>query len=366
MRYKNGEKTSKEQGSFKPLEKFSVKRPYPKNICTEDISIFCDDIENEFDPQPWSKYRNVLMTVSGFAVSKNNLGIWWNRLYRPKPKSLKGHIEKLYKFFAGVRELFLAKDKREFNGAVFCCNKWSSGFFHWMCDVLCRLVYLDESGSKYKIVIPKYIGDKEFVRQTFKIFDNLDFYILAERDILYIHKLLHAKPLVRCCGYEENYINKVRNRMRRCFASGQTILSPAKRIYISREKAGARKIVNEDAVWSYLKMRGFQKVIAEDKPAAEQFRLMSKAQVLISNHGSGLAHMLMMDRGSHVIEIRKRGRTVPNCYFTLASALGINYWYILDKPAGVNKNNSDIIVDVNRIRSLLDSIDDETETKSIS
>ena len=57
--------------------------------------------------------------------------------------------------------------------------------------------------------------------------------------------------------------------------------------------------------------------------------MFSQCSLLISIHGNALTNMLWMPEGSTVLEIRRSGDSHNNCYFSLASALGHKYYYVL-------------------------------------
>ncbi len=54
-------------------------------------------------------------------------------------------------------------------------------------------------------------------------------------------------------------------------------------------------------------------------------------------HGAALSNLLFSQEKTAVIEIFSPDYFRTDCYYTLSSALKLNYWYIVgDKPAGAN------------------------------
>jgi capsular polysaccharide biosynthesis protein len=101
------------------------------------------------------------------------------------------------------------------------------------------------------------------------------------------------------------------------------------RLYISRRLAGRRRVVNEEELVRVLRNFRFEIVCAEDLSFADQVRLFSRARYLAANHGAGLTNMLFMKDNGSVLELRHVSDYVNNCYFILASALKLKYYYQL-------------------------------------
>ena len=69
----------------------------------------------------------------------------------------------------------------------------------------------------------------------------------------------------------------------------------------------------------------------------------SDVKILIAQHGAGLTNMLFMQPKSRVIEIRNLNDSHNNCYYSLASALDIEYQYCTTEE--VSEHNDDIKFD---------------------
>jgi capsular polysaccharide biosynthesis protein len=100
-----------------------------------------------------------------------------------------------------------------------------------------------------------------------------------------------------------------------------------RRIYISRQKAPRRHLVNRAEVGSLLKDAGFEKVFMEDLSFKEQVALMQEAAVIVAPHGAGLTNMMFCAPGTHVVEIADLGFPNPN-FYALASAMDHEYWLV--------------------------------------
>jgi hypothetical protein len=69
--------------------------------------------------------------------------------------------------------------------------------------------------------------------------------------------------------------------------------------------------------------------------------------MLIGNHGAGLTHACWMLPGTALFELRRQGDSANNCYYSLAGALGIRYYYLMCKAADERKatHAADLVVD---------------------
>ena len=75
--------------------------------------------------------------------------------------------------------------------------------------------------------------------------------------------------------------------------------------------------------------------------------MMCNADILVSLHGAGLTHMLWMKDSASILEIRARGDYQNNCYFSLASDLNFDYYYVLaDKVnPSLSTQQADYLID---------------------
>lgn len=127
------------------------------------------------------------------------------------------------------------------------------------------------------------------------------------------------------------------------------------RIYISRRLAGRRRIVNESEIVQIFKKLDFQLIRAEDLSFEDQVKLFSRARYLVSNHGAGLTNMLFMKEGGRVLELRHVSDYVNNCYFNLASALNLKYYYQLCKAEkdSADPHAADVVVNPKETETIL-------------
>ncbi|MCB0501088.1 MAG: glycosyltransferase family 61 protein, partial [Bacteroidetes bacterium] len=83
---------------------------------------------------------------------------------------------------------------------------------------------------------------------------------------------------------------------------------------------------------------GFEIIHAENYSLKEQIEIMNNTSVLMSVHGAGLTNMLFMPSGGKIIELRLAGDNHNNCYFSLASDLELDYYYLQCQPNNITED----------------------------
>ena len=148
-------------------------------------------------------------------------------------------------------------------------------------------------------------------------------------------------------NYNEESINELRNNFLKSISESEK----DQKIYISRNKASKRRLLNEYKLSSILDSFGIKTIYAEELSFEDQIKIFSKTSLLIGVHGAGLTNMLFMSPNTIVLEFRFENDTNNNCYFSLASALNINYYYCLGF-----KQNEDIYLEEKNLLGVLNRI----------
>ena len=119
-----------------------------------------------------------------------------------------------------------------------------------------------------------------------------------------------------------------------------------------------RRIVNEPAILPILAKFGFEIVRLERFSFADQVRMLAETEFLVSNHGAGLTNMLFMATGQSILELRNDRDAHNNCYFALASAAGLRYFYQLCRPSDpvAPTHSADLVVDVFALERTLEDM----------
>jgi capsular polysaccharide biosynthesis protein len=234
---------------------------------------------------------------------------------------------------------------------------WSTGHFHWLTDVLTRLFAVRERLRDSWLLLPGVYERRDVVRSSLKAFGvtNVDF--IGDGEVVECRSLVMPSHTAPSGHFNEDAIRGVRDVM---LAAYGDVSGEEKRLYISRSGAGKRRTVNEDEVTSILSGFGFEMIRTEELSFEEQVRLCSQARYIVSNHGAGLTNILFMREGGSVLELRHEGDCINNCFFTLSSALNLNYFYQTCAPqdASADPHDAHLLVDPDQLernlRLLLD------------
>jgi capsular polysaccharide biosynthesis protein len=135
-----------------------------------------------------------------------------------------------------------------------------------------------------------------------------------------------------------------------------------RRLYISRGRAGKRRVLNEGDVVQLLRRRGFEAIALETLSVAQQAATVAACEVIVAPHGGGLSNLIFSSPGTKVVEIFSP-ELVAAYFWKICNQLNLDYYYLLGKgdPATLNSNypqswnhSIDIEVDLNTLEKTLE------------
>jgi capsular polysaccharide biosynthesis protein len=127
--------------------------------------------------------------------------------------------------------------------------------------------------------------------------------------------------------------------------------STDKLIYISRKKAGVRRVINEDDVISSLQKSGFKDYCLEDLSFQEQIELFYDARIVVGPHGAGFTNLLF-SKNVAVLEMFPYKYVKPSYYY-LTRCVGGVYDYTCAQGNSIGR---DFNVDINTMKSKIESL----------
>lgn len=197
---------------------------------------------------------------------------------------------------------------------------------HWITAHLPKLLLLKERGELEKVIMPPKELRTPVIEHSLEMIGiNPDeFRTFDSNKPLQVGQL----TILETDRFRPELLQSVRNTF--CLSNPDT---PDRRIYISREKAERRKLVNEDQVWPLLEKLGFEKVYMEDLSFSAQVSLMQQSAIVVAPHGAAITNVIFCQPGTHVVEIADLSFPNPN-FYALASAMGHHYWILNAEGVG--------------------------------
>lgn len=358
---------------FKPIsETFLSIRKKPINITPEHESIFAKEYEKIIKSSGIFTYKDAGVTKEGLVLNRHGL----------INESLV-HIDanKWFNIYWIFLKKLLANKQYSKSKVALTYNNWTEGYFHWMTETIPRVmianrylnheeldllmpkslhpIYSEKSAFKSLIVNGNdFINDYSFYQESLLPF-NFKKIKFLDNDIYYFDELNLIEKPADTGNYNDKLMRSIRS-MYLSYAREKKLLKndSAKYIYASRSKAKRRKIINELEIIDVLKEFNFEILHFEDYNFWDQINIANSAKILISQHGASLTNMLFMNENSSIFELKASNDRSNHCYFSLANALEIKYFYQLcniynDK---ISVQDSDIKVDINIFRNNLISI----------
>lgn len=339
------------------------------------MGLFAGELERVLPPVRLRELRNIDVAPNGCLFQG------WRLL----PESFAhAHLHEQIRLRSRVKQIVLnraVRKKRNIDApVVWATDTWSVGYFHWLADVLPRLYLVRDLLPDVTLLFPAAFRHLEFVQSTLDLFAPRFVDFMESHECVHCRTMLLPEPVAPSGHFDEDIIRAIRTMVVERYgrvrptASAEGYGGPpehaqrqkadsttdqrGERVYISRGGAGRRRIVNEEEVIDLLSARGFRIAHPERLPFLEQVALCAAAGVLVSNHGAGLANMLFMPEGASVLELRHDGDAVNNCFFTMASALRLRYFFqgCLPVDPTEDPHTADIVVDVDQLRANLDVV----------
>jgi len=338
------------------LEKISLSsenviRKKPFNYEHKDEKLF----KNEFTKKLPAVFPVVLKKSFIPPCGRLFNGLSFNLLQFNTKIDFKGLFKSYIKSF-----LFLINIRKitRFDKTLYITNSNSHNFFHWFLDVLQKLEFIsqvqeDVVNSKLKIVIPNGHSNN-YSKKSLEAF-NLNFYYQEKNEIIVSNESILLPDIAPTGNYRKELVIKLSQRMKNHWINKKFDSKQHKRIYISRKSSQKRKLKNENEIISILDKHNFIIVDFDKINFDEQLNYVLNSEIIVSVHGAGLTHMLWIKQKGKVLEIRAKDNCNDNCYFSLASDLGHDYFYINADKTNPDKSNhlSDLLIDTNHFSSQL-------------
>jgi hypothetical protein len=186
--------------------------------------------------------------------------------------------------------------------------------------------------NKLTLLLPEFYRNADFITGSLEPFNIPKiFYIPSGKSVLVKNLCLpQIKPL--CDSYNSRHLTQIRSFYHNYISNQKRItVEKIERLYISRQLAPRRKVINEEQILKILEKYNFVIFYPEKHTFLEQVAIFSKVKYLVGTHGSGLTNMLFMKQNSFVLELHKNKTNElqhPSFLFWyMAQSLGIKYFH---------------------------------------
>ncbi|AFZ43431.1 Tetratricopeptide TPR_1 repeat-containing protein [Halothece sp. PCC 7418] len=237
-------------------------------------------------------------------------------------------------------------------------------YFHWLVDILPRIALLRQVGVDLKTLDGIWMNQvtQPFQQETLEILDIPLKTIISSDHFPHIqaHQLI-VPSFVGHFGWLHSWGLAF---LRKTFLPRlrQSHRFYPKRIYISRENARHRRILNEPDVINYLSTRGFVTVTLETLSFSEQLNWFAAANTIIAPHGSGLTNLVFCQPQTTVIELFSPNY-ILHYFWVIAQQLKLKHYFVIGETIACGRirelmyQNSlaeDIWVNLNTLKKALD------------
>lgn len=253
-------------------------------------------------------------------------------------------------------------------------------FGHWFNEIVGRLIILQQSGIEYDwLYAPKYAPYMKTTYELYnidldKIIDPLDGMIAIQADELIVPSLTMRR--VPCAtdpvldvwpttDFWPTWItDDVRSKYLPIVQEHMHEYNFSKKIFISRQDASGRHMLNEDEVFALFEPLGFKRYCLSSLSALEQAILFYGADYIVAAHGSGLTNMIFCQPHTKVLEIFQH--LYDASLYNLAQDMKCDYFCLKTVPDSlVSFVGTSTMVPINLIEQYIKHyfLDDKNEGK---
>ncbi len=232
-----------------------------------------------------------------------------------------------------IWDKFLEKNVLEVSGKIaVLAQAGHTYYYHWLVEVLGRLALLEMQKIEYDYLYVPY--NRPFMKETLalwgvdasKIIEASDEYVLQAEELIVPSLVAQAKTdgIPRLTHYIPEYIvTYVKNKLLAGYEKQHHDFNFSKKVFISREDATARKMLNEQDVFKYFEKHGFKKYILSKMPIIEQITLFKEADIIIGSLGSGMSNVIFCKPDVKIFDIFQQ--RCDCTIFYICQTLGLEY-----------------------------------------
>lgn len=248
--------------------------------------------------------------------------------------------------------------RADIDEAVLLHHSWADGYFHWVAESLTRLEgiekYVQETERRPKLIVGPELNSFQEESLALLGYDRSDLirwqFAYCGVDRLVVPSMRREIDPPNPSPFSHRWLREtLRERATRDVDTTQF----SKRVYISRDDAESRRVVNETDVMDVLEEYGFESYTLSNMTVEETIALFARAECIVAPHGAGLADLIYTEDVS-VIEFMPEDR-INGIFYMVTKQVDGWYGYLACDMRGV-----DIEVDIGHLEEIVDvAIDEE-------
>lgn len=241
---------------------------------------------------------------------------------------------------------------QEIDLACSLVNYWSPLYAHWIYEGLTRLealeYYIQTTGKKPILIVdrnppPWKIRSLELMGYRSADWIEWNGARAKIKELVICSKRREeGRTSIAACHWVRARILSNVDR----YANSNISLSP--NIFLSRKKASARRILNEEEVMNTLAKMDFVSYILEDLDFSEQVKIFAQAKFIVAPHGGGITNIIF-SQDLNIIELF--GQKISHFYYPISQGLGFNYGCMF-----CESKNEDILVNCEELTKMVDRL----------
>jgi capsular polysaccharide biosynthesis protein len=327
-----------------------VEVPFPLNLSDQDKHLYEPYLSYELAPTKIKRLKNVFVGFSGFCMNNKGLIKECHHDYQVQRNYYLNEAAQYYYDVTDHPENLITLDDGNIYLAIH--HPWFN-YYHWICESIFRLWRVRRHLDSVILILPEHYKHADFITGSLEPFKISPIYYIPDGKSLLVKNIClpQIKPI--CDSYNAKHLKQVSSFYKNyVWLEKKISVNTIDKLYVSRQLAPRRKVINEDEIIKIFERYGFTIFHPERHTFLEQVAIFSRVKYLVGEHGSGLTNLLFMEKGTSILELHKDKTNELDrpgfLFWYMAEALGVNYYHQLCETYGKeNYFDGDYIVDAN-------------------
>jgi capsular polysaccharide biosynthesis protein len=240
---------------------------------------------------------------------------------------------------------------------------WDSNYGHWLVESLPRvaLVAILQDTNACRFIVAM---DTEAMQRVYV--DSLALFGIPPEHIVFtsdapirVEQLLYPSPLTVQPWVKAPLAVQVLEKLARPLETWNPAIVRHERLYVSRNRAGRRRLLNEDELLQLVTARGYVPVCPEQLSLYDQIATFSRARRVIGNLGAALSNLAFAQRGVRLLALTSQFMQ-DDFFWDLISHKAGRYLSLHGIAAAPDDGmNSDFTISPDQLEAMLDDFEAE-------